>query len=34
MILVIEDGEIAQRGPHDELMASDGLYRRLNTTVA
>lgn len=30
MILVIENGEIVQRGTHDELMKLDGLYRRLN----
>ena len=34
MILVIENGEIIQRGSHDELMASDGLYRRLNISIA
>jgi len=33
-ILVIENGEIVQRGTHDELMGSDGLYRRLNTSIA
>ncbi|NCD09205.1 MAG: ABC transporter ATP-binding protein [Negativicutes bacterium] len=26
-ILVIDDGQIAQRGTHDELAASDGIYR-------
>ena len=34
MILVIENGEIVQRGSHDELLASDGLYSRLNATIA
>lgn len=27
-ILVIDDGHVAQRGTHDELMAQDGTYRR------
>jgi subfamily B ATP-binding cassette protein MsbA len=29
LILVIDDGQIAERGTHDELLARDGLYRRL-----
>ena len=33
MILVIEDGEIVQRGAHEELMRTEGLYRRLNTAA-
>lgn len=28
-ILVIEAGRIAERGPHDELIRRDGLYRKL-----
>ena len=27
-ILVIADGEVAQRGTHEELMQSEGIYRR------
>jgi ABC-type multidrug transport system fused ATPase/permease subunit len=29
MILVLDDGEIVERGAHAELMELDGLYRRL-----
>ena len=29
MILVFEDGRIVQRGTHRELMAEDGLYRKM-----
>jgi ABC-type multidrug transport system fused ATPase/permease subunit len=29
-VAVIDGGRLVQFGPHDELMAHDGLYRRLN----
>ncbi len=34
LILVIEDGEIAERGKHTELMAQEGRYHRLYTLQA
>ena len=27
-ILVVEDGTVVQRGPHEELLAQEGVYRR------
>jgi ATP-binding cassette subfamily B protein len=33
-ILVLEKGSIAQRGTHDELMAQDGIYRRIHDMQA
>lgn len=33
-ILVVEDGEIAERGTHDELIAKEGRYHRLYTYQA
>ena len=29
MILVLKDGEIVQRGKHEELVLEDGLYKEL-----
>lgn len=31
-ILVVDDGEIVERGTHDELVAADGLYAELSRT--
>ena len=30
-ILVINEGEIAERGTHDELLAKKGIYHKLHT---
>ncbi len=30
MILVLEDGQIVQKGTHNELLVQEGLYKRLN----
>jgi len=30
MILVLDDGQIVERGPHDALVASGGLYAELH----
>jgi ATP-binding cassette subfamily C protein CydC len=27
-VVVVVDGRVVQRGPHDELLAADGWYRR------
>jgi ATP-binding cassette subfamily B protein len=32
-ILVIDDGQIVDRGHHDELLAADGLYADLYRTL-
>jgi ABC-type multidrug transport system fused ATPase/permease subunit len=32
VILVLENGKIVQRGNHDELIAQDGIYRRMCRT--
>jgi ATP-binding cassette subfamily B protein len=29
LILILDDGRIVQRGTHDELVAQDGIYRRI-----
>jgi len=31
---VIEDGEIVQRGTHEELIRAEGLYKRLSASIA
>jgi len=28
-ILVLQDGEVAERGRHDELLRRDGIYRQI-----
>jgi ATP-binding cassette subfamily B protein len=33
-ILVVERGRVTQRGRYDELLATDGPFRRLATTLA
>ena len=34
LILVIEDGEIVERGKHEELIAREGRYHQLYTVQA
>jgi ATP-binding cassette subfamily B protein len=29
LILVLEHGRVVQRGAHDELLAQEGIYRRI-----
>ena len=31
LILVMDDGEVVEKGSHSELLALDGLYRRIYT---
>jgi len=31
VIVVLEDGKVAQMGSHDELVHQDGLYKRIYT---
>ena len=31
-IIVLDNGKVAERGTHDELMAMDGLYAKLETS--
>ncbi|MEY2465053.1 MAG: ATP-binding cassette, subfamily bacterial, partial [Acidimicrobiaceae bacterium] len=33
LILVVDEGRIVQRGRHDELLATDGLYADLYHTL-
>jgi ABC-type multidrug transport system fused ATPase/permease subunit len=32
-IIVLDHGKVVQRGTHDELMASEGLYKQLIMTA-
>ena len=33
-IIVIDEGEVVETGPHDELMATNGLYSQMFTLQA
>ena len=33
-IIVLDKGQVAEQGTHDELLAQDGLYRKLYTIQA